>query len=177
MEVSASERGGVVVLEPKGAVDTRGAFDFERAAQARLDAGARYLAVDLAHVDLITSAGLRVLVMLAKRLQALGGGLVLCRLNEQVRTVLEIAGLLGQFQVADTPDEAAARLAEAAAGAGVPRGSRVSRLAARLLGEEPVRAGPSGAGPSRRPSALAEFVAELLAGRDPSARRTDPRAQ
>jgi anti-anti-sigma factor len=177
MEVSASERGGVVVLEPKGAVDTRGAFDFERTALARLDAGARYIAVDFARVDLITSAGLRVLVMLAKRLQALGGGLVLCRLNEQVRTVLEIAGLLSQFQVADTPDEAAGRLAEAAAGASMPRGSRVSRLAARLLGEEPMRAVASASGPSRRPSALAELIAELLSGRSGSAQGADRRGR
>ncbi len=161
MEVTASERVGIVVLEPIGAIDTRGAFDFERAVLGRLDGGARRFVVDLARVELVTSAGIRVLVMLAKRLQGLEGALALCRLNDQVRTVLEIAGLASQFQIADSVDAAAALVAPPAEAAGPPRGSRVSRLASHLLGEG-AGASAAAAGSSSRPSALSTLVAQLL---------------
>jgi hypothetical protein len=113
-----------------------------------------------------------VLVMLVKRLAGTGG-LVLTGMNENVRAVFDIAGLLNQFTVCATADEGVARLRAAAAAPAAPQKSRVSRAAHLLLSTDGVESGefaaanPSGSGPSK----LALEVAQLLARKaDPAAR-------
>jgi len=61
-------------------------------------------------VEYISSAGLRVLLMLAKKLQGTGGRLVLCAMPESVRLVFELAGFLPIFEIEDTRQAAVSRL-------------------------------------------------------------------
>jgi anti-anti-sigma factor len=67
--------------------------------------------VDFSGVEYISSAGLRVLLVAAKRMG--GGGLVLCALTEPVRQVFDLAGFLPLFAVEASRDGALARLASA----------------------------------------------------------------
>jgi anti-anti-sigma factor len=67
--------------------------------------------VDLAGVEYISSAGLRVLLMAAKRLRQPPAAVVLCGLGPAVRGVLELAGFLPLFTIEPARREALARLA------------------------------------------------------------------
>jgi len=71
-----------------------------------IDAGALHLVLNLAGLDYISSAGLRVLLATYKRLSRQNGKLVLCELQPGVREVLELSGLLTAFVVAATEAEA-----------------------------------------------------------------------
>lgn len=169
MEIRASEQAGIALLEPAGSIDTRSALEFERKARELLEGGARLCAIDFANVELITSAGIRVLMMLAKRLQGIEGDLVLCALNDQVKTVFEIAGLTGQFRIVSSRQDALALLStrtEPSPAAGL---SRISRLAMRLLGGEEVTAACArrAKDSSQRSSGLSARVAQLLTGSEP----------
>jgi anti-anti-sigma factor len=161
MDVKITDESGVILLEPAGAIDTRSSIEFERKVLEALESPSRRFAVDFGHVDLITSAGIRVLVMLAQRLRALDGRLVLCGFNEQIQTVFEIAGLAQHFQIAATRQDAMARLDEPTPAA---KASRISRFAARLLqGESPSPAGArDGREQAEGASELSAHVARLL---------------
>jgi len=62
--------------------------------------------LDLGEVDYISSAGLRVVLMLAKRQKQNAGKLVLCRLQPEVHEVVDISGFLSILTV--VPDRATA---------------------------------------------------------------------
>lgn len=99
---------GFVVLEPVGRLESKTSPDLDRKVVALLGAGERRFVVDLASTDYVSSAGLRVLLMLAKKVSGGAGRLVLCGLNPQVKEVFEIAGLGTLFVIRATRAEALA---------------------------------------------------------------------
>ena len=57
------------------------------------------LILDFSALDFISSAGLRVLLMAAKRIGKDNGCFLLCEVSQPVREVLEISGFLGMIEV------------------------------------------------------------------------------
>ena len=110
MEIGEEKLEGVFILEPRGRVDSVSSGDLEGALLRGLEAGETRLAVNLEGVEYISSAGLRVLLMLVKKLQAGGGRLVLFAMPESVRLVFELAGFLALFDIEDTREAALARV-------------------------------------------------------------------
>jgi anti-anti-sigma factor len=183
---------GFVVLEPVGRLESKTSPDLDKKVVALLAAGERRFVVDLGATDYVSSAGLRVLLMLAKKLTGGGGKLVLCGLNAQVRDVFEIAGLGALFAI--HPTRAAALAAAEAGTAQGPDPSRPATPPARPADSVPVDAkspasepappapegdpylgrllavlGPAGAAPSATAAdpALVERAAAVLLGRAP----------
>jgi anti-anti-sigma factor len=109
MEIAFEPVGEALVVAPRGRVDSVSSGELERQLVARLDAGARRVVIDLASVDYISSAGLRVLLLAARRLKPPAGTLVLCGLAPGVRTVLELAGFTSLFTVEPSREPALAR--------------------------------------------------------------------
>lgn len=62
--------------------------------------------IDFAAVSYISSAGLRVMLGIAKGMQAKGGQLILCTLPQQVRDVFDISGFTSIFKIVATKAEA-----------------------------------------------------------------------
>ena len=160
MDFSKSEEGPVVVVKPTGTIAKRAAGEFERAMLGVLDDGHRLVVVDFSSVELITSEGIRVLMLLSQRLDRSGGGLVLCTLGPDVLGVFDVTGLKDRFQIVDSPTEAIAQLSSKAGAARAAAGSRLTRLVVRLLGRSPSPEQPSAA--SDKPSELTRQVAALL---------------
>jgi stage II sporulation protein AA (anti-sigma F factor antagonist) len=113
MLIGEERVGGALVIAPAGRVDSVSSGDLERLVVSRIGGGERRLVLDLSGVEYISSAGLRVLLMAAKRLREPPGALVLCGMGPGVRTVLELAGFLPLFTVEAARDEALARIAPA----------------------------------------------------------------
>lgn len=102
--VSVSEREGiqVAVLGSSRVVDDN-VDDIRRALLAAADKN-RLLAVDLSHVEFISSVGLGMLVTLFKHIRSRGGELMLAGLQAPVKDILDSAHLLKLFHVApDSP--------------------------------------------------------------------------
>ena len=70
----------------------------------------RQLVLDFAALDYISSAGLRLVLVLAKRLKQERGRLVLCAMQPHVHEVFDISGFLAILDVQATRQEALARL-------------------------------------------------------------------
>ena len=104
MNLTDETKDGVVVLSPAGRIDTRTSGEFERAVMARAagpDAATRVV-MNFASLDYINSTGMRVLLILAKRLAAARGKLVLCEMKEHILEVFKISGFNQILTITDT---------------------------------------------------------------------------
>ena len=98
---------GILIL-PVGRIDSNTSGELEKNLVAR---GAEpRLVVDLSGVEYVSSAGLRVFLMLARKVKASGGRLALCGLPPSVKQVFDLAGFTALFVVEATADQAFARL-------------------------------------------------------------------
>ena len=113
MDIKQEKSDGVLVITPSGRIDSTTSEAVEQALGRALDAGERRLVVNFERVSYISSAGLRVFLVAAKRLHAERGALVLCALGEPVRQVFDLAGFLPLFTVERSRDLALARCAGA----------------------------------------------------------------
>jgi anti-anti-sigma factor len=80
------------ILTPSGRLDTATSAGFERDVIAALDAGAAHLLLDLSEVTYMSSAGLRIALLAAKRLRGSGGKLALCVPQASIASLFEISG-------------------------------------------------------------------------------------
>lgn len=114
MKILQRTHASVTVVCPVGRIDTTTSPSLEEATRSLVDGGARDMVVDLSGTEYISSAGLRVFLVLAKRLRDLRGRLVLAGLGEPVRQVFQLAGFLPLFTIDGTLDAALARFDETA---------------------------------------------------------------
>jgi anti-sigma B factor antagonist len=99
MELSERRIGGCVVLAVSGRLDSAVVTQFDRHLSALLERGESNVALDLSNLDFITSRGLSVMLVAAKKLQARQGRIALCGMNDRVRSVFEMCGFLSLFPV------------------------------------------------------------------------------
>jgi anti-anti-sigma factor len=110
MEIREERCHGVLVLAPQGRVDSVTSGELEQRLLAPALAAERRLVVDLAGVDYVSSAGLRVFLKLARKVKDAAGELMLCALGEPVRQVFDLAGFLPLFAIEPSRELALARL-------------------------------------------------------------------
>ena len=96
-----------MTLALNGRLDTLSAPGVEAAFDAHIEAGSTRLILNMNNVHFINSAGLRVLLTMAKKIARKNGKLVFCSVPPEVWSVFDIGGLLSIFPVA--ADEPAAR--------------------------------------------------------------------
>jgi len=106
MEMQRKSGDGVTTFIVTGSLNATTSPTAGATLAGTIDAGESHLVLNLAGVDYISSAGLRVLLATAQKLSRQDGKLVLCELQPAVREVLEISGLLTVFVVAATEAEA-----------------------------------------------------------------------
>lgn len=99
MNLVEEQQGNAVILSLDGRLDSVSAKAFEDKLMPLVDAKPELLIVDFAKLEYISSAGLRVLLMAAKRMKASQGNLALCAMREHVREVFEISGFSNIFKI------------------------------------------------------------------------------
>lgn len=92
MDIHELSEGKATVLALAGRLDSNTCGDLESRLLGAIDAGAGAVVVDFADLAYVSSAGLRVLLMAAKRLRAADGKLALCGLNDNIREVFAMSG-------------------------------------------------------------------------------------
>lgn len=110
MTIHHTTHDSVAIISPVGRIDTTTSGILDDATRRTVDEGARDLLVDLSSTEYISSAGLRVFLVLAKRLRSLGGRLVLCGMGEPVRQVFQLAGFMPIFTVEPSRSAGLSRL-------------------------------------------------------------------
>ena len=82
----------VLVLNPIGRIDGTNAKAFEEALLGRIDAGDANILMNFEGINYISSAGLRVLLMAAKRTSQTQGKLALCAVQDHIQEVFKFSG-------------------------------------------------------------------------------------
>ena len=157
IQIAQEQQDGVRLLALSGRLDTETAADVELALQDLLAAGERRFLVDLSGIGYVSSAGLRVLLALAKKLDGGKGELKLCGLNASVRQVFDMTGFSKLFAIFPNRDAALGQATK------LKPEAELAQHAARLLGAGSL-ASPSHA----QAEALARAAASVL-GLKPSA--------
>jgi anti-sigma B factor antagonist len=106
MTISVKTTNGVKVLLFEGELDTQTSPDAQDQLEQLIDEGARKVLVNFDELEYISSAGLQVLLIAAKRLKSVDGELRVCCLNELVKEVFDISGFLTIFKVFGSESEA-----------------------------------------------------------------------
>jgi anti-sigma B factor antagonist len=106
MDLTTRESGGVTIVGFEGKLDTNTCPDAEVHLEKTLDDGSKKILIDFTKLDFLSSAGLRVLLTTAKRLESSGGELRICALNETVNEIFEISGFSTILSVFGTEQDA-----------------------------------------------------------------------
>jgi len=102
MDLVESKHRDVSIVGVCGRVDASTAPAFEQKLLALIDAGTQRLVIDCTDLDYISSAGLRVLLVAAKRLKSVHGHLALAAVQDPIKEVLDIAGFTSLFPIYTT---------------------------------------------------------------------------
>lgn len=105
MEVTEKRQDGVVILVPKGRLDSNTSDDFEKRLLGLVNAGETSLIIDFKYLDYISSAGLRVLLKTAKELKRKNGQLAFCAVKDYIREIFELSGFVSFFPIHPTLED------------------------------------------------------------------------
>lgn len=106
MNIKTSERDGISVMAIEGRLDGQHAQTAESAFLAIAQDGRTRFVLDFTEMAYISSAGLRIVLVAAKKVRSVQGRLVCAGMSDQVRDVFEMSGFLSILETAATVEEA-----------------------------------------------------------------------
>ena len=113
---------GVIVVTLTGRLGAASAVPFGARLAEAISRGNARMVIDLQGVDYISSAGLAALAAAASLCARSQGMLVLCGLTDPVRIALDLGGLLSEFPVEPSREQAVARVAAPSASSPADQG-------------------------------------------------------
>ena len=106
MKITKRKEGKAMVIAVEGRLDAVSAPAFDTELETLLEAGEKTLVLDFQNLEYISSAGLRSILAVTKRLRGLEGRIALSSLQDIVREVFEISGFNKIIPIYDSPAEA-----------------------------------------------------------------------
>ena len=101
MQVTIKSLNDVALIELDGSLDGKTAPEVQRQVLPGAE-GHRKVILDMTRVGYISSAGLRVLLLLYRQIKAKGGKIALVGISEEIKDVMSNTGLINFFLTADT---------------------------------------------------------------------------
>ncbi|MFO7816253.1 MAG: STAS domain-containing protein [Thermodesulfobacteriota bacterium] len=108
MEFQTEDKGQKTLLKAWGRMDATTSAEFEQKCDELIKNNAKNIIVDLSGLEYISSAGLRSILAVGKKLKNEGGNFAFCNLQGMVKEVFDISGFGSIFPVHDTLEEALA---------------------------------------------------------------------
>ncbi len=109
MQTNVVAGEGYSIIQLIGKLDSDTAAKVETVFTETTEEQTRLL-LDLAKLKYISSAGLRILLLAAKRVQQKGGRIVLFSLQPNVKEIFDISGFTSMFTICESLEEAVAAL-------------------------------------------------------------------
>ena len=106
MNVEVQRQDGNLIALIEGAVDGNNAAAFQASLQDAVQEGDKSMVLDLGALVYISSAGLRVLLLVAKDMQNKGANFAICSLQGQVRELFSVSGFDQIIQISDSQEDA-----------------------------------------------------------------------
>ncbi len=106
MNITEHKKGGIVILSLNGRLDSNTSAELESKILGIIDDGEKRIIVDCLNLDYISSRGLRVFLLGAKKLKNVGGEVVLTSLKDQIKEVFDCTGFTSIFKIFNSNEEA-----------------------------------------------------------------------
>ena len=106
MQILDEPHGDIRIVTIDDHLDTTTAPQLERALHGLIDNGDQRILIDCTELRYVNSAGLKALLLVAKRLEANSGALVLCALAPNVSMVFTMIGFDRVLKILPNRDEA-----------------------------------------------------------------------
>jgi anti-anti-sigma factor len=106
MDISEDRKADALILALSGKLDATTAKTFEEKILGVINSRAQRLVLDLSQLEYVSSSGLRVFLLAAKRLQGTEGKIVFCGLQDHIRQVFDLAGFSSILSIYGSRDEA-----------------------------------------------------------------------
>ena len=106
MAINEVRWGWALILELTGRLDINTSSEAQAKLLSLIDKGYIHLALDLSHLDYISSAGLRVFLTTLKRSKNCNGKIVLFGMTDYIKGIFDIAGFTALFATHSSAEEA-----------------------------------------------------------------------
>ena len=106
MEIETRKEKNTTIVKVTGKMDAVSSPEFEKKLLELMGEGEKDFVIDLAGLDYISSAGLRVILATAKRLKEKEGKILLASLKDMVKEVFEISGFSAIIPIYESVDSA-----------------------------------------------------------------------
>ncbi len=110
MEIPTEQVEGTLILKPGGRVDGQNAVDFQTAIESVVTNDHKSVILELSDLEYISSAGLRVILLLAKTLKSRNAQFAMCAIAGSVKDVFDISGFGKIISTHDTRESALASM-------------------------------------------------------------------
>jgi anti-anti-sigma factor len=109
VQIQVKKDHNVLIVSVEGRMDTVSAPEFQKRMEELLDQGETGLLMDFGRLEYVSSAGLRSILVAAKKAKSLGGCVSCCSLQDMVRKVFDISGFTSMLPVFDSLEDALKR--------------------------------------------------------------------
>jgi anti-sigma B factor antagonist len=110
MEITSRIDGDLIQFHVVGRIDASSSGNVEQAVNSALGEGSQRVIFDMRQVDYISSAGLRAILLAAKKAKAAGGGVAVFGLQPGVAEVFTVAGFGKIIPIVSSDAEAREKL-------------------------------------------------------------------
>ena len=105
MNVNIKADGNIVIISIEGSIDSKTAGDLQSQIMEKVSETNNVL-LDLTKVDYVSSAGLRVLLMIYRQIKLKNGKVILVGVSEEIKDVMSMTGFINFFEITDNIDNA-----------------------------------------------------------------------
>lgn len=99
MEVNIQELEGKIIATLEGELDTAAAIEVEQALQPLYHSDGHDVIIECEKLEYIASSGLRILLGILKGAKTTGSKVVLRNMNDDIKSVFSMTGLINLFDV------------------------------------------------------------------------------
>jgi anti-sigma B factor antagonist len=103
MECKNRQLGETLVVELGGRLNSDTVTAFEDHCRQSIGHALQDVVLDMGKLEYLSSAGLRSILTVAKRVKAIGGNVSICNATGLVHEILEVSGFLTIFPFVDPP--------------------------------------------------------------------------
>lgn len=105
MNLNITTDNNIVIISIEGSIDSKTAGDLQSQIMGKVSETNNVL-LDLTKVDYVSSAGLRVLLMIYRQIKTRNGKVILVGVSEEIKDVMSMTGFINFFEIVDNIDNA-----------------------------------------------------------------------
>lgn len=106
MNIIEENKNEITILHIEGRLDASTSNDLNTKALGIIEAGKTKLIFDFKAMDYLSSAGMRVLLGVSKKIKSVNGKFIVCSLTKEVLEIIKIAGFQQILHITDNEEKA-----------------------------------------------------------------------